>query len=73
MGDFLPQTPMFCADESRPCDQGRFTPDNHGFRGRVSLLVMNSVSSCDGFVYELTLASQTACARLDLQLIATTT
>jgi hypothetical protein len=54
-GDFLPPVPMFCAgDERSSCRDGLFPVRNHGFRGRVTLLLNHwCVSSCDGFAYAL--------------------
>lgn len=54
-GDFLPPVPMFCAgDERSDCRHGLFPVRNHGFRGRVTLLLNHwCVSSCDGFAYEV--------------------
>jgi hypothetical protein len=45
---------MFCPSSKRDCREGLFQVRNHGFHGRVSLIVNHwCVSSCDGFVYEL--------------------
>ena len=55
LGEFLPPVPMFCAGDDRSsCREGLFPVRNHGFRGRVTLLLNQwCVSSCDGFAYAL--------------------
>ncbi|MEZ4741052.1 MAG: hypothetical protein R3B45_01150 [Bdellovibrionota bacterium] len=36
------------------CTKGRFHPDNHPFRGKITIFVNElCVSSCDAFVYEI--------------------
>lgn len=51
-GDFLPSLPMFCARKNEDCRIGLFPVKNHGFRGRVTMLVnQECISSCDAFVF----------------------
>lgn len=84
-GEFLPKVPMFCADDSKSCSEGKFIPFEHSFDGKISLIVdQYCVSSCDGFVYELKdslkdkvrivgqpQSADTAFSRLDLALYMT--
>ncbi|PIU01083.1 MAG: hypothetical protein COT74_00840 [Bdellovibrionales bacterium CG10_big_fil_rev_8_21_14_0_10_45_34] len=53
-GDFLPNHPAFCADETKSCDEGFYEPVKHGFKGQMDLLVNElCISSCTGFVWQL--------------------
>jgi hypothetical protein len=43
---------MFCADEDQPCEDVKFIPRNHSFRGSIKILVNEEcISSCDGFTW----------------------
>jgi hypothetical protein len=53
-GSFTRPIPMFCADDSRPCEETFFEPYEHNFRGNVRIMVNEwCVSSCDGFVWAM--------------------
>jgi hypothetical protein len=52
--DYLPAVPMFCPSDDKDCSTEKFQVREHGFYGRVSILLnQNCVSSCDGFVFAL--------------------
>lgn len=53
-GSFTKPIPIFCADDSRPCEESSFESYEHNFRGNVHLMVNEwCVSSCDGFVWAM--------------------
>ncbi len=53
LGSFLPTQPAFCADETKSCDESFYEPLQHGFKGKVDILVDEyCISSCTGFVWQ---------------------
>lgn len=53
-GSFAKPIPMFCADDSKPCEDTFFEPFEHNFSGNVRIMVNEGcISSCDGFVWAM--------------------
>jgi hypothetical protein len=53
-GEFTKPVPMFCSDESKPCDETYFQPFEHQFNGEIKVMLNEwCVSSCDGFVWAM--------------------
>ena len=50
----MPQLPQFCVNDGKDCLTDRYQPAQHGFTGKVSVIVdQRCVSSCSGFVWTL--------------------
>ncbi len=53
-GDLTSPVPMFCVPNNLPCDNFKFTPWDHSFKGDVFVMLNEEcISSCDGFVWAI--------------------